>query len=202
MPDSTNRPTVELTTASASAICAAARRAAAAGLFSSCARPAAIVPSAARRSRFCSRPVIRLITGAICCITRRCTAGCTSARRRKSSDGISARTHADSVVTVTPNGASVSTAIAPIQVGATWRPTGSARSPSNICASAVPSSSSSTPGTSLACSAITVPGSTSRTDVASTHSTSSSSSRSSKRSTVRRSAAVAGRLMARRGTGG
>ena len=54
IPDSTKRPIVELTTSSASAICAAARRAAAAGLLSSWASPAAIVPSAARRSRFCS----------------------------------------------------------------------------------------------------------------------------------------------------
>ena len=61
-------------TSSASASCAAARRAAAAGLLSSCARPAAIVPSEASRSRFCSIAVMRLITGATCCITRRCTA--------------------------------------------------------------------------------------------------------------------------------
>ena len=41
-------------TSSASARSAAARRAAAAGLFSSCASPAAIVPSEASLSRFCS----------------------------------------------------------------------------------------------------------------------------------------------------
>ena len=53
-PDSTKRPIVAPTTSIASASCAAARCAAAAGLLSSCARPAAIVPSDASRSRFCS----------------------------------------------------------------------------------------------------------------------------------------------------
>ena len=63
MPARTNAPSVELTTSSASASWAAERFAAAAGLLSSWARPAAIVPSAASRSRFCSMAVIRLITG-------------------------------------------------------------------------------------------------------------------------------------------
>ena len=55
MPDSTKRPSVELSTSSASASLRGARgAAAAAGLLSSCASPAAIVPSEASRSRFCS----------------------------------------------------------------------------------------------------------------------------------------------------
>ena len=59
----------------ASAMSAAALLAAAAGLLSSCASPAAIVPSAARRSRFCSMAVRRVITGATLLITRSCTDG-------------------------------------------------------------------------------------------------------------------------------
>ena len=58
MPASTKRASAEATTSSASASWAAARRAAAAGLLSSCASPAAIVPSDASRSRFCSTAVI------------------------------------------------------------------------------------------------------------------------------------------------
>ena len=53
-PASTKCASAELITSSASVSCAAALRAAAAGLFSSCARPAAIVPSEDRRSRLCS----------------------------------------------------------------------------------------------------------------------------------------------------
>ena len=67
-------------TSSASARSAAARRAAAAGLFSSCASPAAIVPSDASRSRFCSRrgdAARRPAEPAR--ITRRWTDGCASA---------------------------------------------------------------------------------------------------------------------------
>ncbi len=73
IPDSTSRPIVELSTSSASARSEAARRAAEAGLLSSWARPAAIVPSDASRSRFCSSSVIRRITGRTTAITRRNT---------------------------------------------------------------------------------------------------------------------------------
>ena len=52
----------------------AARLTAAAGLLSSWASPAAIVPSDSRRSRFCSAPARRDITGFICLMTRSCTA--------------------------------------------------------------------------------------------------------------------------------
>jgi len=118
MPDSTKRPIVDPITSSASSIWAAARRAAAAGLLSSCARPAAIVPSEVSRSRFCSMPVIRLITGATCRMTRWCTAGCENARRRKSSASTSATRQGVSAFMRTPSGPPVSTAMAPIQVGA------------------------------------------------------------------------------------
>ena len=85
MPDSTKRRSVAPTTSTASTIWSAARPAAAAGLLSSCASPAAIVPSEVSRSRFCSIAVMRLMTGATCCITRRCTAGWANASRRNSS---------------------------------------------------------------------------------------------------------------------
>ena len=59
----TNSLSVAPITSSASASSAAERRAADAGLFSSCASPAAIVPSAASRSRFCSIAVKRAHSG-------------------------------------------------------------------------------------------------------------------------------------------
>ena len=116
---------------------AAARRAAAAGLLSSCASPAAIVPSEASRSRFCSIAVIRLITGATWRITRSCTAGCAKASARKSSRAIRPIRQAVSEVMRTPSEAPVSTATAWIQVGACWRPTSSARPFSTTSASSV-----------------------------------------------------------------
>ena len=69
--------TAPVTTCIASSSCAAARRAAAAGLLSSCARPAAICPSAASRSRSFSIAVDEVRRRAAPRrITRRCTAGC------------------------------------------------------------------------------------------------------------------------------
>ena len=108
----------------------AARWAAAAGLLSSCASPAAILPSSARRSRFCSMSLMRRTTGAMFFMTRACTAGCDSASRLKSSGATRAIRQFVSACIRTPIGASVSAAIAPIHVGAVWRPTGSGRSPS------------------------------------------------------------------------
>ena len=70
IPDSTNTAVELLSTSSASARSEAVRCAAAAGLLSSWASPAAIVPSDASRSRFCSRWVIACITGRIRDITR------------------------------------------------------------------------------------------------------------------------------------
>ncbi len=69
--------------------------------------------------------VTRLITGATCCITRRWIAGCANARRRKSSGSTTARRQSVSACMRTPSEPPVSAAIAPIQVGALWRPTGS-----------------------------------------------------------------------------
>ena len=74
-PASTKRPIEALTTSTASAICAADRRAAAAGLLSWWASPAAISPSEAMRSRCCSTAVIRLMIGVTWLMTRPCTAG-------------------------------------------------------------------------------------------------------------------------------
>ena len=52
----------------------------------------------------------------------------------------------------TPSVPPVSTAMAPIQVGACWRPTGSVRSPSTSTFCTSPSSRSIRPGTSTPCS--------------------------------------------------
>ena len=82
----------------------AARRAAAAGLLSSWARPAAIVPSAARRSRFCSIAVTRVMTGAIWRMMRRWTGRSSSASSRKRSVGTSATRQAVSARMRTPSG--------------------------------------------------------------------------------------------------
>ena len=145
MPDSTKRRSVALTTSTASAICPAARPAAAAGLLSSCASPAAIVPSDVNRSRLCSIAVTRLMTGATCCITRRCTAGCESASRRNSAGSTTAMRQAVSACMRTPIAPSVSALIAPIQVGAMWRPAASTRSPEIRKVSIVPCSTRYTP---------------------------------------------------------
>ena len=118
----------------------AARLTAAAGLLSSCASPAAMVPSDSRRSRFCSAPARRDITGFICFMTRSWTAGWASVRRRKSSAGMSATSHGTSADIRTASGPRVRTAMAPTHVGATWRPTGSVRPSVTITVCASPSS--------------------------------------------------------------
>ena len=123
-PDSTNTPIVELSTSSASASSEEARLAAAAGLFSSCARPAAIVPSDSSRSRFCSIAVIRPTTGRTCASTRCMIERLATASSRKSSGAIAARRRSDLACTRTPSGEPVSAAIAPIQVGASVLPRG------------------------------------------------------------------------------
>ena len=130
---------------SASSSSAAAREAAAAGLLSSCASPAAIVPSEASRSRFCSISVSRETTGWTWCITRSCTAGLANASRRNSSAGITASRHGTSAIIRTPRKPPVMTAIAPIQVGATWRLVGSVRVAAHEVRLRLPSSSSVTP---------------------------------------------------------
>ena len=103
MPASTNEAKAEPIASRASVIWAAARRAAAAGLLSSCARPAAIVPREASRSRFCSRSVMRLITGATWRITRWWIPGWAKARRWKSSGTTVARRQSVSACMRTPS---------------------------------------------------------------------------------------------------
>ena len=188
-PASTNSPSVALMTSSASAMSEAARLTAAAGLLSSCARPAAIVPNDSRRSRFCSAPASRDITGFICPMTRSCTAGCAKARRRKSSAGMSATSHGTMADIRTASGPRVRTAMAPTHVGATWRPTGSVRPSLTITVCASPSSRQERPSTSTPCSASNSPGSKCWRCATAAHSANWASSRSSKRSTGRRSAA-------------
>ena len=130
---------VEPITSSASVSSDADRRAAAAGLFSSWASPAAIVPSAASRSRFCSTAVMRRMIGPIWRMIRRCTGSCARASRRNSSAGIIAK-RASVRATMRPSKAvSVIVGTAPIQVGAVWRSTGSSRLPSHMNACTVPS---------------------------------------------------------------
>ena len=75
MPLSTNARSAWLMISTASTRSDAARRAAAAGLLSSCARPAAIVPSEVSRSRLASRALTPRITGPITCMTFWCTVG-------------------------------------------------------------------------------------------------------------------------------
>ena len=168
--------------------------AAAAGLLSSCASPAAIVPSEASRSRFCSiagdaasspaRPAR---------MTRWCTGGLGEREpaevvgRRSARRGTASRR-----CMRTPSGPPVSTAIAPIQVGATLaadrlgavavdehglrrRPRAAAAGPARLA----PCSASTLAGLDVARAARPRP--TRRA---------ASSSRSSKRSTGRRSATV------------
>ena len=91
MPASTNCPIVSASVVSASAMSAEARWAAAAGLFSSCASPAAIVPSDSSRSRFCPIAATRLTTGRIWRMTRWCTGRCSNTRSRKSSGAMKAK---------------------------------------------------------------------------------------------------------------
>ncbi len=90
-PDSTKTPIVEPSTSSASARSEEARRAAAAGLLSSWARPAAIVPSDSSRSRFCSIEVIRPTTGRTRASTRLMIERLATASSTKSSGTIAAR---------------------------------------------------------------------------------------------------------------
>ena len=92
-PEETNRSMVEAMTSSASAMSLAARVAAAAGLLSSWARPAAIVPREASRSRFCSTAVRRPRTGATWCMIRRCTERWLSASSVNGSAATVARRH-------------------------------------------------------------------------------------------------------------
>ena len=61
--------------------------------------------------------------------------------------GTIARRHVVSATIRTGSGSSVSAEIAPIHVGATWRPTGSGRPRPVMCVAAVPSSRRMSPGT-------------------------------------------------------
>ena len=126
MPDSTKRAERRADRPRAPRpVCAAARRAAAAGLLSSCASPAAIVPSEASRSRFCSiagdaahhRRDLRASRGW-------CTVRLREARAGGSSAAAIDRDPAGGLAPACGRRAAppVSTAIAPIQVGACWRP--------------------------------------------------------------------------------
>ena len=178
-----------------------------AGLLSSCASPAAIVPERGqplavlldrgdRGSSTRPRPAP---------MTRRCTAGCANARRRKSSGGMQRDAARRSRrCSRTRSGSSVSAAIAPIQVGACWRPIGSTRSPVDRERPDRALEQQQQPGRLAPCSASDV----ARRDVARSRDRAptrraASSSSSSKRSIGRRSARVtAGRLIRRPGTGG
>ena len=115
--------------------------------------------------------------------------------RRKSSASIARRGRRSRRRMRTPSGPPVSTAIAPIQVGACWRPTGSVAARRRRAAPAPsPSSSSSRPAARSPCSAITSPGSARRRRRRPRPTRAScSSSRSSNRSTARSSAAVSAR---------
>ena len=121
------RRIVPLTVSSASTRSDAARLAAAAGLLSSCASPAAIVPSEASRSRFDSIAVSRVMTGLMRCMIRRCTGGLARTSSVNRSVGMRARRQSVSQRIRTPSSPPVSAAIAPIQVGASWWPSGSSR---------------------------------------------------------------------------
>ena len=94
MPASTNARSAWLMTSIAVTRSLAARRAAAAGLLSSWASPAAIVPSDVSRSRLDSRELMPRMTGPITCITLRCTDRCLSASSMNSSRGMIATRHA------------------------------------------------------------------------------------------------------------
>ena len=74
-PLSTNLRSAWLITSTASTRSDAARRAAAAGLLSSWASPAAIVPSEVSRSRVDSRELMPRITGPMASMILRCTDG-------------------------------------------------------------------------------------------------------------------------------
>ena len=114
-------------TSTASTRSDAARRAAAAGLLSSCASPAAIVPSDVSRSRLASRALTPRITGPITCITFACTDGWRIASALKRSRGMIATRHGPSASMLIGSGLSVIAAIAPIQVGAVFGLAGSLR---------------------------------------------------------------------------
>ncbi len=97
---STNACSAWLMTSTALTRSHAARRAAAAGLLSSCASPAAIVPSEVSRSRLASRALTPRITGPITRITWRWTERCVSARSTNASRGTIAIRHGPSAVEV------------------------------------------------------------------------------------------------------
>ena len=203
-PDSTKRPIVPFTTSSASIICAAARCAAAAGLLSSCARPADSWPSAASRSRFCSmrgdpahhrRDLAHdALDGRSGARTR--AAGSRRPRSARARSGLGP--HAD--------------AERRRRSGRRSHPSRSAggggrrarrRSPSTRSVCTMPENSSSTPDALHALARRSIsPAAAENGSVTAAHSASASSSRSSKRSIVRRSAVVVARVMRRPGTGG
>ena len=79
-------------------------------------------------------------------MTRRSTAGYSNARRRKSSGSMHAMRQSVSVRSRTRGGSPVRAAIAPIQVGACCRCTGSARAPWTESVRTSPSSRSCSPG--------------------------------------------------------
>ena len=114
-------------TSTASTRSDAARRAAAAGLLSSWARPAAIVPSEVSRSRLDSRWLMPRITGPITGMTLRWTDRSCSASSMNASRGTIATRHGPSASTVIGTALSVIAAIAPIQVGAVFALPGSLR---------------------------------------------------------------------------
>ena len=138
----------------------AARRAAAAGLLSSCASPAAIVPSDVSRSRLDSRELMLRMTGPITLITLRCTDRCLSASSMNGSRGMIETRQSTPATIVTGSSLSVIAAIAPIQVGAWLGVPGSVPPATRMNALVVPEKSSRGPGESAPCSRITSPSST------------------------------------------
>jgi len=126
-PDSTNDAIAPSSTSSASASDAALRLAAAAGLLSSCARPADIWPSAAIFSRCSVAPSIRAMTGRKTRITRRNASGVWNSSWRNVSGSICATRQRSEARSDVIAAASESARIAPSQVGATWRCSSSCR---------------------------------------------------------------------------
>src|SRR4051794_29472286 len=186
MPASTNPCSAWLTTSTASTRSDAARRAAAAGLLSSCARPAAIVPSEVRRSRLASRWLMPRITGPITDMTLRWTDRSCSARSMNASRGTIANRHGPSASTVIGTGLSVIAAIAPIQVGPVFAFAGSLRLSTVMYAFVLPVNSSSGPGEEP-CSSSTSPSAASRISTTAAQASRRSSESSSKRSMPRSS---------------
>ena len=119
-PASTNAAIAPSSVSSASASAVAVRLAAAAGLLSSCARPADIWPSAASFSRWSWLASSRAITGPKTRITFWNAGGVANSRSRNRSAAICAARLGPDARIATRASLPDSARIAPIQVGASW----------------------------------------------------------------------------------